>query len=250
MFGKYCTKNIIVLLLLYMASSFTYTAVKDTTSVTFNFINAVKGIPIVLNDSMYTNSTGESYNIKNFKYYISNISLTGIAASGNKENYFLVDEANADSKSFSINIKPGTYTAVQFTLGVDSLHNVSGAQSGVLDPMNGMFWTWNSGYIMAKLEGSSSASNQVNQRFEYHIGGFSGVNNTVKKIILPLSTPLVIEAGKTAVINIETDVDAWWQNPHALTITQTPVCTTPGALAKNIADNYSKQFSIKTVNKN
>lgn len=74
------------------------------------------------------------------------------------------------------------YDSITFLIGVDSLHNVSGAQTGALDPVNDMFWTWNSGYVMAKLEGNSSSSPQMNQKFEYHIGGYSGKHNVVKKL--------------------------------------------------------------------
>jgi len=45
-----------------------------------------------------------------------------------------------------------------------------------------MFWTWNSGYIMAKLEGTSPVSSQPNNKFEYHIGGFREPVNVVSKV--------------------------------------------------------------------
>jgi hypothetical protein len=237
-----------LLLLLCLVTAFSFAPDKGT--VTFTFSNTVKGFPVVLNDSIYTNSFGETYSIKNLKYYISHITLTGSNNANAKENYQLIDEANESSKTFFIPINPGTYTAVVFTIGVDSLHNVSGAQTDALDPMNGMFWTWNSGYIMAKLEGTSAVSTQVNNRFEYHIGGFSGVNNTVKKITLPLTVPLVVAGGQTPHINIEADIDTWWQHPNNITIAGTPVCTTPGVLAKQIADNYCNMFRIKNISKN
>ena len=134
-------------------------------------------------------------------------------------------------------------------MGVDSASNCSGAQAGALDPMNDMFWTWNSGYIMAKLEATSPSSNQVNSKVEYHIGGFSGVNNVLKRITLslPATKFLVITKGKTSEIIVEADLYKWWQTPNDLKITDNPVCTTPGALAKKIADNYSKMFTIKDV---
>ncbi|WP_316930094.1 MbnP family protein, partial [Hymenobacter sp. IS2118] len=39
-------------------------------------------------------------------------------------------------------IPVGDYQSVSFTVGVDSARNVAGAQTGALDPNNGMFWTW------------------------------------------------------------------------------------------------------------
>ena len=84
---------------------------------------------------------------------------------------------------------------------------------------------------------------------EYHIGGFSGVNNVLKRItlILPTTKFLIVTKGKTSEIIVEADLYKWWQTPNDLKITDNPVCTTPGALAKKIADNYSKIFVIKDV---
>ena len=221
----------------------------NTGTVQFTFINTVKGMPLVLNDSLYTNSFGEQYSIKNLKYYISNIALSGNTESDKNENCQLVDEASDGSKTFSISIKPGTYTTVDFTIGVDSLHNVSGAQSGALDPLNGMFWTWNSGYIMAKVEGVSPVSNQSGNKFEYHIGGFSGANSALKMVALtfPGSKAVQIKQGKTSEIFLDADFNKWWQSPNDIKIATTPVCTTPGELAKKIAANYSNLFSVKTI---
>ncbi len=238
-----------LLLILFANTGFSQPGAEKST-IQFVFINTVKSVPIVLNDSTYSNPFGESYSIRNFKYYISHITLSYTNKTADKENYQLVDESNPASKIFSISCKPGTYTSVNFLLGVDSLHNVSGAQSNALDPMNGMFWTWNSGYIMAKLEGSSAASSQVNNRFEYHIGGFSGMNNVLKQISLPLTidhSPFTIHSNTTITIFVEADLNKWWQQPNDISITATPVCTTPGELAKKIADNYSKLFRIKNI---
>ncbi|MEI8060478.1 MAG: MbnP family protein [Ferruginibacter sp.] len=248
-------KNRIVLygllwVMLFTFTGYSHTYIIEPGNIKFIFINTVKGIPIVFNDSLYNNPFGERYSIKNLKYYISHISLSNLTKPNEKENYQLIDEANESSKTFSIYCRTGTYTNLNFILGVDSLHNVSGAQTNALDPMNGMFWTWNSGYIMAKFEGASIASSQVNNRVEYHIGGFSGVNNVLKNISLPLNishSPFTIQAGKTTTIFIEADIDKWWQHPNDITIATSPVCTTPGELAKKIADNYSKMFAIKNI---
>jgi hypothetical protein len=261
MYGNHGMKKNVLsysfILTLFVITGYSQPAVIEKGNIKFVFINTVKGIPIVLNDSMYSNPFGETYSIKNLKYYISHITLANATKAAEKENYQLVDENNPDSKSFSISCKSGTYISVNFLLGVDSLHNVSGAQSNALDPMNGMFWTWNSGYIMTKFEGVSAASNQVNNRFEYHIGGFSGINSVLKNISLPLTidhlpagqagSPFTILPNKRVTIFIEADLNEWWQQPNDISIAAIPVCTTPGELAKKIADNYSKLFRIKNI---
>jgi hypothetical protein len=46
---------------------------------------------------------------------------------------------------------------------------------------------------------------------------------------------------------LEADLNLWWQNANTIKITEHPVCTTPGVMAKKIAENYSSMFSIKEI---
>ena len=72
-----------------------------------------------------------------------------------------------------------------FLLGVDSLTNVSGAFGGDLDPIKGMYWAWNSGYINLKLEGTSPGSPYPSHGFELHLGGYLPPNATAQRVVLP-----------------------------------------------------------------
>jgi hypothetical protein len=221
-----------------------------TGTIKISFKNTVKGSPLELATGIYTNAFAEQYSITKFKYYISNVSVNNMdVSSGETESYHLIDENKPASLNFAYAAKIDTYGTLDFMIGVDSIRNVSGAQTGALDPLNDMFWTWNSGYIMAKIEGSSPQSAIVNNKVEYHIGGFSGPNNVLKKISLnlPAGKNLLVQEGKTSEIFIEADIDAWWQNPNNLKIGTDPAITSPGAMAKKIADNYSKMFTIKDV---
>jgi hypothetical protein len=83
-----------------------------------------------------------------FKYYISNVSLITRNCDfvAIPDSYFLVNAADSSTLNQQINnIPEGKYTGITFTMGVDSLRNFAGAQTGVLDPAKGMFWRWNSG---------------------------------------------------------------------------------------------------------
>lgn len=231
-------------------SSTKITASQTTGTLKITFVNTVKGKPLELYTGKYLNPFGEEYSISKFKYYISHVSLLkGKAVFWEPENFHLIDESKPDDLHFSFALGAGEYNSLQFMLGVDSLHNVSGAQSGALDPLNDMFWTWNSGYVMAKIEGSSPQSTLVNNKLEYHVGGFMGENNVLKNITLnfPPGKLLNIQKGKTSEIIIEADINSWWQQPNDIKIAEHPVCSTPGPLAKKIADNYSKMFTIKEV---
>jgi hypothetical protein len=71
-------------------------------------------------------------------------------------------------------------------LGVDSATNVSGAFGGDLDPTNGMYWTWQSGYINVKVEGRSPAA--PGGVFELHLGGYAAPHATAQWVELPVRT--------------------------------------------------------------
>ncbi|MFN3667084.1 MAG: MbnP family protein, partial [Sediminibacterium sp.] len=98
----------------------------------------------------------------------------------------------------------------------------------------GMFWTWNTGYIMAKLEGTASSSMIAGKQFTYHIGGFRNNQNTTRNI--ELKSPVFTHS-----ISIVADASVWFKD---IDITKTPICHSPGALAIRFANNYSTMFSI------
>lgn len=222
----------------------------QSAQIKITFKNKVGNTAIALRDSTYLNPFGEEYSINKLRYYISQVSLINSEMTfGERDSYHLVDEALPESQSIVFQAPTGHYNSLQFLLGVDSLHNVSGAQTGALDPTKDMFWTWNTGYVMAKMEGNSSASKQVNNKYEFHIGGYAGpfcVNKLIK-LDLSDSSSLEFKTGKTTEIIIEANINTWWKGAHDIKIAEHPVIATPGKMALEISNNYAKMFSIKKV---
>jgi hypothetical protein len=87
-----------------------------------------------------------------------------------KNSYHLVDLEFPESGDWTIH--SSGFDEISFLLGTDSLTNVSGVYGGDLDPVKGMYWTWNSGYINVKLEGFSPHSKGRNGAFGLHLGGY------------------------------------------------------------------------------
>ena len=200
----------------------------------------------------YLNGAGENYTVSLFKFYISQISLANSATLKNtaeQESYHLVDLNTPASQQLKVQLKSGTYNQLLFTVGVDSIRNVSGAQTGALDPTNGMFWTWNTGYIFAKLEGKSAFSTEPGQSFTYHIGGFRTGQNAIRPVVLPFpgDQPVTIGSGKSTEIIIDVNLDQWFDGAHQLSIATTPAWMTPGGESLNIADNYATMFSVNSL---
>ncbi len=197
-------------------------------------------------DSTYINPHGEPFTVRNFRYYISQFSVTDTKGKvwPLPLMYFLVDERKPESKTISLQIPFQNISVIQFSIGVDSIKNVSGVPTGSLDPANGMFWTWNSGYIMAKLEGASAVSSAPQHSFTYHIGGFRRGENALRRITLPLLQPATLSEKKITGVTIAANINAWFAGSTAIKIKEQPFCMNPGKLAMQIADNYAEMFSV------
>jgi hypothetical protein len=200
----------------------------------------------------YFNGSGEHYSVSTFKFYISQVALANTvtsAGTSEAESYHLVDLNTPTSQELKVPLKAGKYNQLVFSVGVDSLRNVSGAQTGALDPANALFWTWNSGYIFAKLEGKSPASPATAQSFVYHIGGFRTGANAIRTVTLsfPGNQIVVLGGGKSTEIIIDVNLDQWFDGFHQLSIATTPTIMTPGGESLHIADNYATMFSVNSL---
>ena len=215
------------------------------------FRPAIENQPLVFGKN-HTNAFGEDYSISTFRFYVSKLALknnNGTTLLPTEVKYRLADAGLTNSLSFTLSTDQNTFSSLSFQLGVDSIDNVSGAQSGDLDPAKGMFWTWNSGYIMAKLEGSSSYSSVPDGNFTYHIGGFAGATNTVRSIVMqtPGGTAVTLKENKATTILISANIEKWFNAAHPLKIADHAFVHSPGDLAKLYADNYAGMFNITEI---
>lgn len=223
-----------------------------TGSLTLHLENMVDTNGLVLNTKFYTNANNDTFNVTTFKYNISNIVLTNSSGLSYTESnsYHLIDASDTMTCDINLTGVPlGNYDHVSFMIGVDSVHNVSGAQTGALDPANGMFWSWSSGYIMAKFEGTSPQSTAAGNIVLFHCGGFSGVNNVLKTVspTFPVGALAMVSATVTPEIHFSVDLAEWFKNPSNISFSTLNTIHMPGASAKTIADNYADMFSIAHI---
>lgn len=219
-------------------------AVTKPGALTITVQNVVgKNTALKMDGTVYKNQNGDDFTVSKFNYYISNIKFIrkGSIAFTEAESYHLIEQSDVASLNFTIDKLPaGDYDSIRFTLGVDSLRNVSGAQSGALDPAKGMFWSWSTGYIMFKLEGTSPQSTQAGNNYQLHAGGFKGVNNVLREITLPCSMSI---NGNTRLMMLTADVQKALGDPNPIDFSKTSVIMSAGASAKALADNYQNMFS-------
>ena len=219
-----------------------------TQNVNVRFQNKVGDVPLIIDSVNYKNELNQDFTISKFKFYISNVSFENTnGAQTAPSTSFLIDQEDSLSLSTnSISIPSGIYSSIEFILGVDSLHNVSGAQNGALDVVNTMFWTWNSGYIFMKLEGNSSFSNSPGHFFEYHIGGFKEPYNAIRKIKLTFDQPVEISKHKLTDILINVNVLEILQHPNSIDFSKNSSIVEPFQ-SKIVSDNYEDIFSIINI---
>ncbi len=217
-------------------------------SLMVRFENKVGSNALVLNWNNYTNNT-DTFNVTTFNYYISNVKITATDNSvyTETESYHLIKADNSGSLQFTLpNVPAKSYSSITFMIGVDSARNVSGAQTGELDPNNGHFWSWSSGYIMAKFEGTSPQSTATGKMVVFHIGGFSGTNSTLRTVTLPFTTNANVSTSKTPQVFLKADLAEWFA-PNTVSFATLNTIHMPGANAKKIADNYANMFSVTQV---
>ena len=133
----------------------------------------------------------DTLSISLLKFYISDIKLLNrsIEVYSPENKYYLFNLENPSSMNVSLNIDSTiNFNEIQFCIGIDSLKNVSGVAGGALDPTNGMYWTWNSGYINFKIEGTSTLSNARKNAFQFHLGGYVYPYNSLRLVQFPFNS--------------------------------------------------------------
>jgi len=144
-------------------------------------------------DSFYSFNQNDSIQITALKFYVSNIELLNKTKTVWKDSiqYHLMDAF--DEKSLQVRLPSNiSFTKLKFNLGIDSATNVSGAMGGDLDPTKGMYWTWQSGYINLKLEGTSTICKTRHNEFQFHLGGYQTPYNNLQTVFIEgISLPVI-----------------------------------------------------------
>ncbi len=213
-----------------------------------------------------TTPNGEKVTLSKLKYYVSNFVLInedGTKYTVPQDNcYFLLDESVADGDEIELSDVPaGNYTGFTFTLGVDSLRNTKdiSQRTGALDVAGDaadMYWTWNSGYIFYKIEGTSPASTNMDNLFWYHMGGFGGYSsptfNNLKNITLTADEsdeehqPAEVRKDRNPEWHLYVDASKLFSGATTLKISEHPsVMFDPFSV--NICNNFPGMFSVNHV---
>jgi hypothetical protein len=220
------------------------------------FDNIAGSEDLQLNTGSYSNAAGETFNVAKLKYYVSNFVVTktdGTLYTVPQDScYFLIDESDAGTHEPVLKVPEGEYKAISFVLGVDSLKSTKDISErlGVLDPTSvggDMYWSWNSGYVFLKMEGTSSSSTSMGGTFMYHIGGFGGYQtptiNNLKTITLDLTARGMpqVKSGKETNIHLMVDILKLFNGSSNISIAAHPMSMFDD-YSPVIANNYTAMF--------
>ncbi len=202
--------------------------------VTLRFTPKYNGETIDVNAPKYLPYGKDSLTIETFRCYISNVRFlkNGKDIYTEKNSYHLLDAADGKMQ-VTFNNVIDDFDAVSFDLGIDSVTNVSGVMGGDLDPVNGMYWAWQSGYINFKLEGKSNVCATRNHEYSFHIGGYAGRDKAVQHVVLKIH--------QSNIIDISVNID---QFLGGIDLSEQNSVMIPGPEAVSLAERLAGIFQI------
>lgn len=175
--------------------------------------------------------------ITTLRFYISNLRFykDNSLVFEDQQKYRLVDFANTESCKVNLDVQGAAdYNRIVFNLGIDSLTNTAGVMGGDLDPTQGMYWSWQSGYINLKLEGRSKLCETRNNQFQFHLGGYQFPFNSLQEVSFKTIT--------SRNQNIILDLDNFFDQVDLLTSNQV---MSPSKLAMDYSEVIKESFKLK-----
>ena len=140
-------------------------------------------------EQVYLTENKDSISFSTLKMYFSDFRFREKLSGGITEIDTLIfyDLADSSTHVFFKNLEISNYDDVSFTLGLDSSKNVSGELENAYDPLLGMYWAWNTGYVNLKLAGKSTLVLTKTHDFEFHLGGYRYPLATAQNIKVDLN---------------------------------------------------------------
>lgn len=176
---------------------------------------------------------------KKFRFYLSSFQFyhQGKPLELSEQNYLInADSANLVQLNLSVP-KDKAFDSISFMIGIDSAKLEQGIQGGALDPLHGMYWTWQSGYINIKMEGAYKYQNTI-QHFQWHIGGYRW----------PYQSALTLGCRANPNTNINLEIDLFQFAIASLKRVSNNVMS-PGKMAHQLSQNFSKCIRIQSASK-
>ncbi|MFM7006625.1 MAG: MbnP family protein [Flavobacteriales bacterium] len=168
-------------------------------------------------DNTYQLNDSTALRISQFKFYVQADPKKGGQA------IYLVDAAERSSWQWETQHE-------ELQIGVSTALQTSGVFIGALDPINGMYWAWNTGFIAVKCVGEIlELKNSHTQKFEYHLGAYQA----------PFACITTLGGSGTT---LSCDLQAWFSSILATEITEWNIMQ-PSKASKVLFDLFVSSLS-------
>lgn len=204
--------------------------------------------PLLLNSLRYRMGSGETASITRLSYLLSDFALE--RASGDWVDLIgqaaWFDAAKARDRVTLDNIPAGTYRALRFAVGLDPATNRSDPSSysanHPLNPaVNGLHWSWRTGYIFLAVEGMFTANGKPPLRgLSYHFA--NGPNRTV--VTIPLGLTLAEATGR---VGLAFDVAALLNGVSAIRDGESSHSREGDPIAATLKANLGMAFRLRGI---
>lgn len=228
-------KNMYRLLALFLLLS-NWLSAQEAGQTRLQFIPLLNGKALALSQEE-AGAAASAVKVEKLRFYLSEIRLLheGVVVFAEANSHHLLDAEQPESLVIPLHLPEElSYDELVFTLGVDSLTSAGGAYGGDLDPTLGMYWTWRSGYIHFKIEGTSLECPGRNHRYQFHLGGYQAPFNAIRE------ARLGIEPG--AEFAIKLDLDQFFQ---VIDLQTQHRVMSPNAGAMELADLVTRLFYVE-----
>lgn len=262
---KFQLKNIVALIAITLTvascSSDDNNAVTGQGKIEVEFDNVFGSANLLLNSQANVTSQGETLNVSDVKYIISNIELTRedgtVFVYPKAESYFIVSEANEASHVLELeNIPAGNYTKIKFGVGVDETqYNLGETVQGdffAAAQNEDMAWTWSAGYKHLLFEGLFTSSTVTTPTsFMVHTGK-SGANYNYTSITLDFPDTALIRTNITPDVHIFADVAKIIDGTNKISLTDNNMggmgaMIMSGDILTQISANLSSMYTVDHV---
>jgi len=196
------------------------------------FDNVVKGESLIRNTYCYVNMAGNTYEISEVKYFISDLVfyrkdgyIKNIDGWG-KIHYVDIDYPSTLEWNVYDNIPLGEYDSVAFIFGIRDQENISFMY--VNPPEVNMFWpeVLGGGYHYLMINGKWLDNNNQSKIYNFHIGRgqlyksnvinvdsiYGFVDNSFRVVFKNIN--LSIKEGYTTKLKITMDINSWFEGPY------------------------------------
>ena len=234
--------------------------VTEAGTISLNFSNVIGTSDLEL-DTDFTAASGDEITFTRFQYIISNVTLIGEDGSTYliPDSYYIFGQASDTSalkEDIEIaDIPAGSYTGIQFSIGVDPTTNANTDtyEKGDLQGGLGLDWGWATGYKFINWEGSYfNTSTNEDVDFRFHIG----TDDNYRTFEQDFPQVITINGEMTTDIMFEVQANDIFEavglndlgvNLPATDATFTGVMFSPTDKATLIADAYANMFTLHHV---